>query len=177
MSRIAIPSRESVPQASKPILDAVEKQLGVVPNMFRVFALSPAALAGYTSLNGALGKALDLKTRERIALAVAQVNECDYCLSAHTYLALNLAKITPDDVAQARQGHSPESHADAAVQFARVVTRKRGQISDADFATVKGAGYSDAQVVEIVTLVAENVLTNFLNKVIQTDIDFPVVTA
>jgi len=177
MSRITIPAREAVPEASKPILDAVEKQLGVVPNMFRVFALSPAALAGLTSLNGALGKALDVKTRERIAITVAQANGCDYCLSAHTYLALNLAKITPEDAALARQGRSTDSRADAAVRFARAVTQKRGQLTDAEFAAVKAAGYSEAEVVEIVTVVAENVLTNFLNKVAQTEIDFPLVAA
>jgi uncharacterized peroxidase-related enzyme len=177
MSRITIPAREAVPEASKPILDAVEKQLGVVPNMFRVLALSPAALAGFTSLNGALGKALDVKTRERIALAVAQANACDYCLSAHTYLALNLAKITSEDAALARQGHSTDTRADAAVRFAQAVTQTRGQVSDAELAAVKAAGYSEAQVVEIVAVVAENVLTNFLNTVAQTDIDFPLVTA
>ncbi len=177
MSRIAIPARDAVPEASKPILDAVEKQLGVVPNMFRVFALSPAAVTGFTSLNGALSKALDFKTRERIALAVAQVNACDYCLSAHTYLGLNLAKLTPEDASLARRGHSSDAQADAAVQFAHIITAKRGAVSDADLAAVKAAGYSEAQVVEIVTVVAENVLTNFLNKVAQTDIDFPVVTA
>jgi uncharacterized peroxidase-related enzyme len=176
MSRITIPARESVPEASKPIMDAVEKQLGVVPNMFRVFALSPAALAGYASLNGGLDKALDLKTRERIALAVAQVNKCDYCLSAHTYLAVNLAKISPDEAALARHGHSPDARIDAALQFAQAVTQKRGQVSDAELAAVKAAGYSEAQVVEIIAVVAENVMTNFLNNVAQTDIDFPVVT-
>ena len=177
MSRLTIPTREAVPEASKPILAAVEKQLGVVPNMFRVFALSPAALTGLTSLNGANAKMLDVRTRERIALAVAQVNGCDYCLSAHTYLALNLAKVTPEDVAMARQGHSTDQHADAAVQFARLVTQKRGQVSDAELAAVKLAGFSDTQIVEIITVVAENVLTNFLNNVARTDIDFPVVSA
>ena len=78
-----------LPLASQPLLDAVEKQLGVVPNLFRLIALSPAALQGFLGLNGALGKALDVKMRERIAIAVAQVNSCDYCLSAHSYLGLN----------------------------------------------------------------------------------------
>ena len=76
MSRISIPARDDVPEASKPILDAVQKQLGVVPNMYRLIALSPAALQGFTANNGALTKTLDVKTRERIALAVAQVNGC-----------------------------------------------------------------------------------------------------
>jgi AhpD family alkylhydroperoxidase len=85
-------------------LDAVHKQLGTVPNMFRLIAQSPAALLAFTANNGALGKALDVKTRERIALAVAQVNGCDYCLSAHTYLGLNLAKISREEIALNRQG-------------------------------------------------------------------------
>src|SRR4051812_34998920 len=106
MSRISTPTLETAPDASKPLLDGVKKKLGVVPNLFRVAALSPAALEGMLGLNGALTKALDVRTRERIAIAVAEENGCDYCLSAHTYLALNLAKITPDDAALARKGSS-----------------------------------------------------------------------
>ena len=111
MSRLAIPARDEVPDASRPILDAVQKQLGVVPNMFRLIAQSPAALQGFTANNGALGKTLDVKTRERIALAVAQVNGCDYCLSAHSYLGLNLAKITPEEIALNRKGASGDAKA------------------------------------------------------------------
>jgi alkylhydroperoxidase family enzyme len=84
MSRLAIPARDDVPEASKPILDAVHKQPGAVPNMFRLLAQSRAALQGFSANNGALTKTLDVKTRERIALAVAQLNGCDYCVSAHS---------------------------------------------------------------------------------------------
>jgi uncharacterized peroxidase-related enzyme len=177
MSRIAIPSRENAPAASQPILDAVHKQLGVVPNLFRLVALSPAALAGMTGLSGALTKALDVKTRERIALAVAQVNGCDYCLSAHTYLGLNLAKIGPEEIALNRKGGSSDPKADAAVRFAAKVVRDRGRVSDADLAAVRAAGFTDAQIIEIVAVVVENVFTNFINLVADTDIDFPVVHA
>lgn len=177
MPRITIPSREDAPAASQPILDAVNRQLGIVPALFRLAATSPAALAGMTSLSGALTKALDVKTRERIALAVAQVNGCDYCLSAHTYLGLNLAKISPEEIALNRRGASGDPRADAAVRFAAKVARERGKVSDADVAAVKLAGFSEAQVVEIVALVAENFFTNILNNVAETEIDFPVVRA
>ncbi|PXA84472.1 alkylhydroperoxidase [Nostoc sp. 3335mG] len=177
MSRLTIPARDDVPQASKPILDAVEAQLGVVPNMYRLFAQSPAALTGLTSLGGALGKALDVKTRERIALAVAQVNGCDYCLSAHTYLGLNLAKISPEEVALNRKGASTDPKADHAVRFAVRVAELRGRVSDEDLADVRQAGFSEAQVIEIVSIVAENFLTNLINNVARTDVDFPVVQA
>jgi len=177
MSRLAIPAREDVPEASKPILDAVHKQLGVVPNMFRLIAQSPAALQGFTANNGALTKTLDVKTRERIALAVAQVDGCDYCLSAHSYLGLNLAKISPDEVALNRKGESGDPKANAAVHFAAKVVRERGHITAADIKAVRDAGFSDGQVVEILAVTAENIFTNLLNVVAETDIDFPVVRA
>jgi uncharacterized peroxidase-related enzyme len=175
MSRLTIPARDDVPAASQPLLDGVARKLGVVPNLYRVFAQSPAALEGLLGLSGALAKTLDARTRGRIAIAVANVNGCEYCLSAHTYIGLNLLKMTPEDTALNRAGDSTDAKAAAAVRFAVKVTQSRGQVSDADIAAVRDAGYSEAQIVEIVGLVAENVLTNFLNNVARTDIDFPVV--
>ena len=110
-------------KASKSILDAVHKQLGVVPNMYRLIAQSPAVLQGFTANNGALTKTLDVKTRERIALAVAQVNGCDYCLSAHSYLGRTLANISPKEVALNRKGEFGDAKANAAVSFATKVVR------------------------------------------------------
>ena len=177
MSRLAIPARDDLPEASKPILDAVHKQLGVVPNMFRLIAQSSAALQGFTANNGALTKTLDVKTRERIALAVAQVNGCDYCLSAHSYLGLNLAKISPEEVALNRAGESGDAKANAAVHFAAKVVRERGHVTEADINAVRDTGYSDGQIVEILAVTAENIFTNLLNVVAETDIDFPIVRA
>jgi uncharacterized peroxidase-related enzyme len=177
MSRLTIPSRDDAPVASQPILDAVQAQLGVVPNLFRLIAQSPVALQGFSAFSGALQKTLDVKTRERIALAVAQVNGCDYCLSAHSYLATNLAKLSAEEIALNRKGGSADQKADAAVGFAAKVTKARGHVSEADVAEVRLAGFTDGQIVEIVALVAENCFTNFLNEVAKTDIDFPVVLA
>jgi uncharacterized peroxidase-related enzyme len=177
MSRLVIPTGDDVPEASRPVLDAVQQQLGVVPNMFRLIAQSPAALQGFTANNGALAKTLDVKTRERIALAVAQVNGCDYCLSAHTYLGLNLAKITPEEIALNRKGESGDPKANAAVRFAAKIVRDRGQVGAADLQGVRDAGFSDAAIIEILAVTAENIFTNLLNIVADTDIDFPVVHA
>ncbi len=175
MSRITVPTFETAPGASQPMLEAVKKQLGVIPNSFRVLSLSPAALQGLLGLTGALGKALDLKTRERIAIAIAQSNDCDYCLSAHSYIALNLAKIDAAEIALARKGASADPRTNAAVVFALKINEERGKVSDADVQTVKAAGFTDAQIVEIIALVAENIFTNLLNIVADTEIDFPVV--
>jgi len=179
MTRIPLPaSAADAPTASQPLLHAVEKQLGSVPNMFRLVATSPQALEGYLGLSGALGKgALPAATRERIALAVAEVNGCDYCLSAHSYLGRTFARLDDAEIAANRNGASNDPKADAAVRFAAKVASSRGHITDSDFAAVKNAGYSDAQIVEIVQHVALNSWTNYFNNVFRTEIDFPVVTA
>lgn len=175
MSRIAIPTTiETASETSRPLLEQVVKQLGSAPNLFRLAAVSPAALAGYVGLMTALGKGrLPASTRERIALAIAQYNECGYCLSAHTYLGQNLARLSPEEMAANRRGHSSDPKADAAVVFALEVAKRRGHIGSADLAAVRAAGYDDAQVIEIVQHVAMNVWTNYLNEVAQTEIDFP----
>ena len=179
MSRIPTPAAISdAPAASQPLLEAVKKQLGVVPNLFRLVANSPAALQGYLGLSGALAKgALPAATRERIALAVAEINGCDYCLSAHAYIGKNLAKLDDAEITANRSGASSDPKADAAVRFAAKVARERGHVSEDDVRAVKLAGYDDAQVIEIVLHVALNTWTNYINQVAKTDIDFPVVTA
>jgi uncharacterized peroxidase-related enzyme len=179
MSRLPIPaSIEASPAAAQPLLQAVKKQLGVVPNLFRLVGNSPAALEGYLGLNGGLAKgALEAPTRERIALAVAEVNGCGYCLSAHSYLGKNLAKLSDAEIAANQNGGSSDSKADAAVRFAVKLVNARGHVSDFDIKAVKDAGYTDGQVIEIVLHVALNTLTNYVNEVAKTEIDFPVVKA
>lgn len=177
MSRISIPaSVADAPAASQPLLEGVAKQLGVVPNLFRLVAHSPAALEAYVALIDSLGRgALPAATRERIALAVAEFNGCSYCLSAHTYLGRHRAKLDDAEIAANRRGNSKDRRADAALRFAVEVLRQRGHVSQSDLAALKAAGYDDAQLVEIVMHVALNVWTNYLNEVAQTDVDFPVV--
>jgi uncharacterized peroxidase-related enzyme len=179
MSRIPTPaSVADAPAAAQPSLEAVEKKLGIVPNMFRLIATSPAALEGYLGMSTALGKGkINAAVAERIALAVAEVNACDYCLSAHTYLAKNLVKLDDAEITANRSGASSDIKLGAAVRFASQIARLRGHVTAADLKAVKDAGWSDAEVVEIVQHVALNCWTNFFNEAFKTDIDFPVVTA
>ena len=179
MSRITFPPTvDAAPAAAQPLLNAVKAQLGSLPNLFRVVANSPAALEGYLALNGALGKGkLDARTRERVALAVAEVNGCGYCLAAHTYLGEKFARLDPAERAANRNGGSADAKAAAAVRFAAAVTKARGHITDADLDAVKLAGYSEGEIVEIVLHVALNTLTNYINEVALTEIDFPAAPA
>ena len=174
MSRIVIPTVEQSSAASKKLHEAVQKQLGVVPNMMKLIGNSPAALEGYLSLNTALAQGvLPVGLRERIALTIAEYNACDYCLAAHSYLAENLARVESSEISAARDGHSKDPKIEAALQFARLVTSQHGKISDQDLNKLRAAGYSEDGIVEIVLNVALNVLTNYINNVAQTDVDFP----
>jgi len=179
MSNLAIPADiATAPAASRALLQAVQRQLGSTPNLFRLVSNSPAALEGYLGMSGALGKgALPAVTRERIALAVAQINGCDYCLSAHTYLGKNLAKLDDAEIIANRHGTSNEPKADAAVRFAAAVTTKKGRVSAQEIDAVRQAGYDDGQIIEIIQHVALNIWTNYVNLAADTEIDFPVVSA
>jgi uncharacterized peroxidase-related enzyme len=173
MSRIAIPGRDDAPVESQPILDNVNKMLGFVPNLQRLMSISPNALAGWASLMGSLSKTLDVKTRDGIALAVSEADACDYCLAAHSYISTNLAKIPPEEIALNREGRSSDPKRQAAVAFAKALIEKRGKVSNEEFAAVKTAGWTDANIVEIIALSAQFLLTNFMNNAVQTPIDFP----
>lgn len=166
---------EQVPADSKPTLDAFTKNIGFTPNMMATFAQSPIAFNAWATLLGSLSKALDVKTRDSIGLAVSEVNGCNYCLAVHSFTAEHMARLAPDEIILARKGHANDPKRDAAVRFARKVIETRGNVADADFQTVREAGYTDAHIMEIVALVAMYSLTNFINNVFDPDKDFPAV--
>lgn len=175
MSRIPTPaSIETSPTASQPFLNAVQAQLGSVPNLFRIIGNSPAALEGYLGLSGALGKGrLEPKTRARLALTVAEANGCAYCLSAHTALGRSVNRLDDTELTANRKASSADPKAEAALRFAARLVETRGHVAAADVIAVKAAGYDDAQVVEIVVHVALNTLTNYINSALDTEVDFP----
>lgn len=177
MSRISLPGPEETPAASRPLLDGLARKLGSVPNLYRLLALSPAGLEGVLGLGGALSRTLDGPLRERIAIAVAQVNGCDYCLSAHAYLGAKLAGLAPEEIAANRHGHSLDARADTAVSFAARVAQHRGQVTNEEVAQVIAAGFTETEVLEIVLQVALNGLTNLVNNVARTPVDFPPLAA
>ena len=166
---------DQVPADSKPTLDAFTKNIGFTPNMMAAFAQSPIAFNAWANLLGSLGKALDVKTRDSIGLAVSEVNGCDYCLTVHSFTAEHMAKLSQEDIVLARKGHASDTKRDAAVQFARKVIETRGKVGDSDLKSVRDAGYTDANIMEIVALVAMYSLTNFFNNVFDHDKDFPAV--
>jgi uncharacterized peroxidase-related enzyme len=175
MARTTALTPEQVPADSRPTLDAFTKNIGFTPNMMATFAQSPIAFNAWANLLGALSRALDVKTRDSIGLAVSEVNGCNYCLTVHSFTAQHMAKLAADEIILARKGHASDPKRDAAVQFARKVIEARGQVGEADLQVVRDAGYTDANVMEIVALVAMYSLTNFINNVFDPEQDFPAV--
>ncbi|MGO1001289.1 carboxymuconolactone decarboxylase family protein [Lysobacter sp. CA196] len=173
MSRIAVIDRHTADTEQQQLLDAIQRELGSVPNFLKVFANSPAALRAFLGLHGiAKEGSLDLQTRERIALALAQQNACEYCLSAHTALGRN-AGLNGDEIAANRAGTSQDAKAAIAVKFARSLVEHQGEVTSAEIVEVREAGFSDADIVEIITHVGMNLLTNILGKASRVEIDFP----
>lgn len=173
MSRLTVIDFNNANAEQKALLDAIHNQLGMVPNFLKVFANSPAALKAFLGLFGVANEgALEPQTRERIALALAQQNSCQYCLSAHTALGAN-AGLTGDEMAANRAGSSQDAKAAVAVKLARSLVEHKGEITTAELSEARDAGYSDAEIVEIITHVGLNLLTNILGKASRVEIDFP----
>ena len=142
-------------------------------NIFRHMGNSPAALNAYLGIAGALSKAtLSAKEQEVVHLAVGQENGCDYCLAAHTAIGKG-AGVSGDELAKNLKGEASDAKTQAALDFARAVVAKRGFVEDSDFASVREAGFNDGEILEIITVVVANILTNYLNHAIETEIDFP----
>jgi AhpD family alkylhydroperoxidase len=175
MARIAYIDPATATGKPKQLLDGVQAALGATPNMTKAMAGS-TVLEGYLGLTGALRAGrIRPALAERIALAVAESNECSYCLSVHSYLAEHAARIAPQEIAAARRFDSAEAKAGAALEFAQTVVATRGHVPTADFEAARDAGLSDQELAEIVAHVAVNVLTNYFNKAFEIDVDFPVV--
>jgi uncharacterized peroxidase-related enzyme len=160
---------------AKELLDAVAQKYGSVPNSFRTMAHSPAGFQGFSVLSSALeAGVLPFETRYEIAIAVSELNGCPYCLSAFT--AIGKANGMKDEVlAMCRTAGSNDPKVDAMLKFAAAVVRARGAVSDEDFTKVKAAGSSDEEIQEIVANVALFTFANYINLVIRTEVDFPLV--
>ena len=173
MSRLHAIAPETTSGQVKTLLDAVQTKMGMVPNMMRTMANSPAVLEGYLQLSGALGHGkLPGRVREQISLAISEANGCDYCLSAHSAIGKMLG-LTAEQIRDARLGTSVDPKTDVVLRFARKVLENQGRVEESDVEEVHRAGFDDTAIAEIVANVALNVLTNFFNNVAETEIDFP----
>ena len=160
----------------KEMLGAVKEKLGMVPNTFQVMANSEVVLEGYLGLMGTLDKgSLPFETRNQISIAVSEINKCAYCLSAFTAIGKG-AGVSDQALDMCRVAGSEDPKVDAALKFTRAVMQARGAVTDEDVEKVRSAGYTNAEIQEIVANVALYSFINYINLVAHTEIDFPLVT-
>jgi len=171
------PATATATGEAKTLLAQVQKALGLTPNMTKVMANSPALLKGYLGLSGALGGGtIPAGAREELAVATAEFNRCQYCLSAHTYIGANVAKVDPEELERARNGESGDAHTAALLALSDAILRSRGDVDAADLDKARVAGVTDAEIGEVVGHIALNVLTNYFNVIADVENDWPVVT-
>lgn len=172
MSRINTLSLEHATDTTRPLLEGVQKKIGFLPNVFKTLAHAPAVLASYLQQSATLGKtSLSATEKEAIFLATSQVNGCDYCLTAHTLFA-GKAGLSAQDILSARDGQL-----NAFATLARQITESRGHLNSEQIKAARAAGIDDSKIVEVIGHVASQTLTNYLNNVALTEIDFPAIDA
>ncbi len=159
---------------SSELLEAIKAKYGRTPNIAKVIANSPAALEAFVGFSAPLENVLTSRLREEIALVVAETNGCSYCLSAHT-AAGRFVGLSVDEISDARAGYSDDPREYAAIEFARKLVALRARVAEADVERLRTAGYSDAEVIEIVALVSLNLFRNTVGIAIRPDIDYPLV--
>ena len=157
---------------TRELLDDVQTEWGMTPNVIRTLANAPAALDGYLSLGSALaGGVLPAELREQIAVTVAQANRCSYCLAAPCAIGKSIG-LSEDAITDARRGVSPDRRVEAVIHFAQQIVTQRGWVTDNDVSRLRDAGYGDREIVEIIANVAMNIFTNYFNHVAGTELDF-----
>ena len=173
MPRISPYPHAAATGVRKELMDAVKSQFGAVINMFGTVAHSPAALKSMLGAFGALGEGrIGAALGEQIAVAIADRNGCEYCLSAHTMLGRK-AGVSADAMAAAREGRATDPRTQAAIDFALALVDKRAHVEAGDIDALRAAGFDDEEIVEIVAHVALNLFTNYVNVAFDVDVDFP----
>jgi uncharacterized peroxidase-related enzyme len=173
MKNFQVPTREQVNPNNQAIFDNLQKNLGFVPNLYATFAYSETALGDYLTLQNRKST-LRGKEREIINLVVSQVNECLYCLSAHTALG-KMNGFTEEQILEIRSGvASFDPKFDALAKFVKEITINRSKPSAQTTENLFAAGYDEANLVDILMVIGDKIISNFFHGTTQIPIDFPV---
>ena len=173
MSRLTpIQTNDADPELKRTLKNSRLKLAGA-PRFLQVMANSPASLRAYIRADAALVRGqLTPRQRQQVALAVAEINGSSYSLSAH-YDAGKSLGLTQEEMQLARNATATDPKTETMLRFTQAVVLQRGDISDEDFQALRNAGFTDAEVVEIVANIALNIFSNYFNSVAKTEVDFP----
>ncbi len=173
MSTFNVPTREEVSTNNQTIFDNLNKALGFVPNLYATYAHSDTALENYLNFSNAK-TSLSAKEKEVVNLAVSQVNECIYCLSAHTAIG-KMNGFTDEQILELRAGFASfDSKLDALAKLAKNVTENRGKADKDVVENFFAAGYTKGNLIDTIVLVGDKTISNYINNVTEIPVDFPV---
>ena len=173
MSIFNVPRREEVSSSNQALFDNLEKGVGFVPNLFATYAYSENALQNYLALSGAK-TSLKAKEKEVVNLAVSQVNECAYCLAAHTAIG-KMNGFTDAQVLELRAGKASfDTKLNALAKLAKNITESRGNTDATILDNFFNAGYSKGNLIDVISLVGDKTISNYINNTTRIPIDFPV---
>lgn len=176
MKTISVPTREQVSPANQTLFDNLTKAIGTVPNLYAVYAHSENALGTYLALSGAK-TSLRPKEKEVVNLVVSQVNGCDYCLAAHTAIS-KLQGFTDDQILEIRRASiSFDSKLDALAKLAKSITENKGHADEQVVENFYAAGYNEGSLIDVVMVVGDKTITNYIYALTGIPVDFPQIPA
>jgi AhpD family alkylhydroperoxidase len=172
MKNFHVPEREQVSPANQLIFDSLNKALGFVPNLFAIFAHSDTALADYLSLQNRKSS-LNGQEREIINLVTSEINNCQYCLSAHTTLG-KMKGLTEEQTLEIRSGHSSiNSKYNALAKVVKSIVINRGRPTTLLVENFYAAGYTQENLIDVSIIIGDKIITNYLHNITQIPVDFP----
>lgn len=173
MQRLTSVNPKTATGRTKELLETVQQAFGTVPNTVSVIANSPAVLESFLAFSTAMGESqIGSKLHNQIKLNTSENNECEYCTSILSAIAPS-AGLSAADIVAGRSGQSEDTRIKSALTFANDVLETRGRVSNSQLASIRAAGFNDAEIVEVVASVVLGCFTNFLNNVADTELDVP----
>lgn len=173
MPRLTVLDETTAPERTRKMFESVKDEIGMIPNLYRGLGNSPAALGAYLAGQEALEDSrLSAAERETIALAVSQINGCDYCLAAHTAIG-KMVGLDEDEIVDIRRFTAGDERRRALVEFTETFVEGRGWVDDEDVDDLREAGFSDGEIAEIPVVVALTFMSNWFNHLNGTEVDFP----
>ena len=168
-----VPTRAEVSANNQGIFDNLQKGLGFVPNLYAYFSKSETALGDYLAFQNRKST-LRAKEREVINLVTSQINGCRYCQSAHTVLG-KMNGFTDEQVLEIRKGSAPfDSKLDALVKFTASTVENRGRATEESKEAFFEAGYTEANLVDVVIVIGDKIISNYIHNLTDFEIDFPI---
>ena len=176
MAAFVVPARATVGLSNQALFDQLNKGLGMVPNLYATLALSETALGNYLSLQNAKSS-INGKAREVVNLVVSQVNQCEYCLAAHTVIG-GMVGFTPEQILEIRQGRATfDNKLDALARLVRNIASERGHADPALVDAFLAAGWTPGNLVDVIVVIGDKTVTNYLHGVTKVPVDFPAAPA